>query len=85
MNDKNFSSVFSLADCALKNQFSIQENWIWVSLVSAGSCMALNHLGWFLQKRIEGDNLCTMFQFVVYSIRNPVVYRTAKKYCFANY
>ena len=24
-------------------------------------------------------------QFVVYSMRNPVVYRTAKKLCFANY
>ena len=24
-------------------------------------------------------------QFVVYSMRNPVVYRTAKKYCFANH
>ena len=48
--------------------------------------MALSHIGQSLCR--PGDKLCTMFnfiQFVVYSMRNPVVYRTAKKVCFADY
>ena len=40
--------------------------------------MALNHRPVFVDKKVIICALC-FIQFVVYSMRNPVVYRTAKK------
>ena len=43
--------------------------------------MALNHRPVFCADKVAICALC-FIQFVVYSIRNPVVYRTAKKVVF---
>ena len=78
-NRKNFSSVFSLADFTLEKQLSTQENWIQVQFQRA--LMALHHRPVFADKKVIICALC-FIQFVVYSMRNPVVYRTAKKVVF---
>ena len=43
--------------------------------------MALHHSPVFADKKVIIGVLCVI-QFVVYSMRNPVVYRTAKKVVF---
>ena len=70
------SSVFSLADCNSEKRLSTQENWILVLFQRA--LMALNHRSIFAFKKVI---ICALrfIQFVVFSMRNPVVYRTAKK------
>ena len=73
------SSVFSLVDCTLKKQLSTQENWIKVSFQPA--LMALHHRPVFADKKVIICALC-FIQFVVYSMRNPVVFRIAKKVVF---
>ena len=45
--------------------------------------MALNHRPVFADKKVIICALC-FIQFVVYSMRNPVVYRTAKKVVFCS-
>ena len=75
---KKVSSLFSLADCASENQFWTHENWI--SASSFSGLLALNHRPGFADKKVM--ILCIMFQSVVYSMRNPVIYRTAKKVVF---
>ena len=76
-----FTSVLSLADRTLEKAFLDSEK-LDLGLVSASS-NGIEPQTSFLCR--QGDKLCTMFnfiQFVVYSMRNPVVYRTAKKVVF---
>ena len=73
----NVSSVISLADCALENQFSTQ-------VYSFSGLLALNHRPIFVDKKVVIRVGLCFNQFVVYSMRNHAVYRTAKKQCFAN-
>ena len=71
-----FTSVLSLADRTLEKAFLDSEK-LDLGLVSASS-NGIEPYTSFLCR--QGDKLCTMFnfiQFVVYSMRNPVVYRTA--------
>ena len=67
-----FTSVLSLADRTLEKAF-LDSGKLDLGLVSVCS------------NGRQGDKLCTMFnfiQFVVYSMQNPVVYRTAEKVVF---
>ena len=68
--------MFSLADFALKlTNFRLRK--IGSRFIFSG-LLALNHLGRFWQ--IEGGDVTN--QFVVYSMRNPVINRNAKKVVF---
>ena len=69
------SSVFGLSDCTLEKELST------LGLVSAGSNGRLHHRPVFADKKVIIFALC-FIQFVVYSMRNPVVYRTGKKVVF---
>ena len=73
------SSVFSLTDCTLEKRLSTQENRIQVQFQRA--LIALNHKPIFADKKVI---ICALrfIQFVVYSMRNSVVYRTLKKVVF---
>ena len=53
---KNVSSVFSLADFALKSQFSTQDSWIY-NRSSLSGLLALNHLGRGFCREEGGDNV----------------------------
>ena len=67
------------ADCTLEKQLSTQGNWIQVQFQQA--LMALCHRPVFADKEVIICALCFL-QFVVYSMRNLVVYRTGKKVVF---
>ena len=76
-SQKEVSSVFSLVDCALENQFSTR----------IGSRSGFSELYGFEPKAAFADKKVIIYvlyfnQFVVYSMRNPVIYRTAKKVVF---
>ena len=72
------SSVFSLADCTLEKA-TLDSRKLDLALVSAGSNGVEPKASLCADKAI-----CALFfiQFVVYSMRNPVVYPTAKKVVF---
>ena len=53
---KNVSSVFSLADFALKSQFSTQDSWIY-NRSSLSGLLALNHLSCGFCREEGGDNV----------------------------
>ena len=77
-----FTSVLSLADRTLEKAF-LDSGKLDLGLVSASSNGIEPYIGQSLCR--QGDKLCTVFnfiQFVVYSMRNPEVYRTAKKVVF---
>ena len=74
---RDVSSVFSLVDCALENQFSIR----------IGSRSSFSRLYGLNQRPVFADKKVIIYvllfnQFVVCSMRNPVIYRTAKKVVF---
>ena len=74
---KDVSSLFSLVDCALENQFSTR----------IGSRSSFSGLYGLNQRPVFADKMVIIYvlyfnQFVVCSMRNPVIYRTAKKVVF---
>ena len=77
---KNVSSVFSVADCALETNSRLRKIG---SRSSLSGLLALNHrrAGFNRLDKVVICVLCSN-KFVVYSMRNPVVYRTAKRAVF---
>ena len=72
---KNVSSVFRLADCTLEKQLS--------EIGSRSSLMTLNQKAGFCRYELKVIICGVCFiQFVVYSMQNVVLYRTAKKVVF---
>ena len=69
---KDISSVFSLVDCALENQFSTRIG----SMSSLSGLLYLNQRPIFPDKKVTIYVLC-FDQFVAYSMQNTVIYRTA--------
>ena len=56
---------------------SVRSKTLWLTLEIANE-----DIYFFDRKRLEPKKLLCFIQFVVYSMRNPVVYRTAKKVVF---
>ena len=75
-NHKNVSSVFSLVDSALENQFSTRIG----SRSSFSGLLALKQRPVFADEKVIIYVLC--FNQFVYSTRNPVIYWTAKEVVF---
>ena len=79
---KKVSSEFSLAYCTLESNSRLRKigyrsSFSWFQRV----LMALTHRPVFADKKVIICVLC-FIQFVVYSMPNPVVYRTAKRVVF---
>ena len=73
------TSVFSLADRTLEKD-TLDSGKLDLGLVSAGS-NSIEPYAILCAYKVTICVLC-FIQFVVYSMRNPVVYRTAKKVVF---
>ena len=77
------TSVFSLADRTLEKAF-LDSGKLDLGLVSAGS-NGIEPQASLRTDKVTNRALC-FIQFVAYSMRNPVIYRTAKKSSvFADY
>ena len=76
---KNVSLVFRFPDCTLESNFRLRK--LDLGLVSAGSNDFQPKRPVFADKRVIICVLC-FIEFVVYSMRNPVVYRATKKVVF---
>ena len=64
-----------------KNQYVVAEFYPWSKFYFLLFTKSYNHTTVFADKKVIICALC-FIQFVVYSMRNPVVYRTAKKVVF---